>query len=317
VEIWRGLDAVPAGWGRCVATIGVFDGIHRGHADIIAKAVAVAQQRELPCVLVTFVPHPSELVRPGSHPPILTSVTRRAELAAALGVDVFCVLPFTLEFSHLGPAEFVHDTLVERLHAAEVVVGENFRFGHGAAGNIGSLVEFGRTFGFAAQGIELLRDGDTVISATYVRSCVEAGDMELAQAALGRPHRLDGVVEHGDHRGRELGFPTANLGVDRYAAVPADGVYAGRVVRLDEMWHTTKDEPLGLTAISVGTNPTFDGQQRRIEAHILDFDGDLYGHHLGVEFNHRLRGQVRFEGIEALIEQMNADVARARVVMAR
>jgi len=205
--------------------------------------------------------------------------------------------------------------MVERLHAAEVVVGENFRFGHRATGDFHTLIELGKKFGFSAQGIELLRDGDTVISATYVRSCVEAGDMELATAALGRPHRLDGVIEHGDHRGRELGFPTANFGVDRYAAVPSDGVYAGRVVRLDEWGQTTKDDPLGFTAISVGTNPTFDGQHRRVEAHILDFDGDLYGHHLGVEFSHRLRGMIKFNGIEALIDQMNADVARTRVVM--
>jgi riboflavin kinase/FMN adenylyltransferase len=307
---------VPTSWGRCVVTIGIFDGMHRGHADIIARAVTAAHRRDLPSVLLTFVPHPSELVRPGSHPPILTTVARRAELAAQLGIDVFCVLPFTLEFSHLDPAEFVHQAMVERLHAAEVVVGENFRFGHKATGDFAALTELGKRFGFAAQGIELLRDGETVISATYVRSCVEAGDMELAQAALGRPHRLDGVIEHGDHRGRELGFPTANFGLDRYAAVPADGVYAGRVVRLDEHGQTTKEDPVGLSAISIGTNPTFDGQQRRVEAHILDFDGDLYGHRLGVEFNHRLRETVRFDGVAALIEQMNADVARTRVVMA-
>jgi riboflavin kinase/FMN adenylyltransferase len=315
VQLWRGLDAVPTGWGRCVVTIGIFDGMHRGHADIISRAVAAAESRGLPCVLLTFVPHPSEVVRPGSHPPILTTVTRRAELAANLGIDVFCVLPFTLEFSHLGPAEFVHEAIVERLHAAQVVVGDNFRFGHKAAGDIDTLATLGQRFGFSAQGIELLRDGETVISATYVRSCVEAGDMELAQAALGRPHRLDGVVEQGDHRGRELGFPTANLGVDRYAAVPADGVYAGRVVRLDEWGQTVKDDPLGDAAISVGTNPTFDGQQRRVEAFILDFDGDLYGHHLGVEFSHRLRGMVRFDGVEPLVAQMAEDVERTRAVM--
>lgn len=306
---------MPTGWGRCVVTIGIFDGVHRGHADIISRAVAAAHERDLPSVLLTFVPHPSEVVRPGSHPPILTTITRRSELVAELGVDVFCVLPFTLEFSHLDPAEFVHKALVEHLHAAQVVVGSNFRFGHKAAGDIDTLASLGQRFGFSAQGIELLRDGDTVISATYVRSCVEAGDMEAAQAVLGRPHRLDGVVEQGDHRGRELGFPTANLGVDRYAAVPADGVYAGQLVRLDEWGQTVKDDPIGYTAISVGTNPTFDGQHRRVEAYVLDFDGDLYGHHVGVEFSHRLRGMVKFDSVEALVAQMHDDVATTRELM--
>jgi riboflavin kinase / FMN adenylyltransferase len=314
VQRWHGLDDVPTDWGRCVVTIGVFDGVHRGHAAIIGKAVDAARAQGLRSVLLTFVPHPSEVVRPGTHPPVLTTLVRRAELVEELGVDVFCALPFTREFSQLSPAEFAHEALVARLHAAVVIVGENFRFGHKAAGDVATLAELGRTFGFTAHGISLLAEGETPISATYVRSCVQAGDMEAATEALGRPHRVDGIVERGDERGRTLGFPTANLRTDQWAAVPADGVYAGRVYRLDE-WGRTLDL-LGVAAISVGTNPTFEVRQRRVEAFVLDFDGDLYGDGLGVEFVRRLRGMERFDSVETLVAQMHDDVKQTRALLA-
>jgi riboflavin kinase/FMN adenylyltransferase len=315
VQRWHGLDAIPAGWGHCVVTIGVFDGIHRGHQSIIAEAVRMARERGVPSVLITFVPHPSEVVRPGSHPPVLTSIVRRAELVEQLGVDVFCALPFTLEFSRMAPDEFVHHALVERLHASAVVVGENFRFGHKAAGDVTLLGRLGRTFGFSAHGVPLLAEGDTPLSATYVRSCVQAGDVATAAGVLGRPHRVDGLVERGDQRGRQLGYPTANLRTDQWVAVPADGVYAGRVVQLDEWGRTRPGDPLGLTAISVGTNPTFEVRQRRVEAFILDFDGDLYGAMLGVEFVERLRGMEKFANVDDLIQQMGRDVEQTRRVV--
>ncbi len=320
MQRWHGLEAVPSGWGHCVVTIGVFDGVHRGHAEIIGRAVALARERGVPSVLLTFVPHPSEVVRPGSHPPQLTTIVRRAELVEQLGVDVFCALPFTLEFSKMPPDAFAHYALVEELHASAVVVGDNFRFGHKAAGDVALLEKLGETFGFTAHGITLLRDGDapgaTPISATYVRSCVQAGDMQAAAHALGRPHRVDGIVERGDRRGRELGYPTANLRTDQWAAVPADGIYAGRVVRLDEWGRTVPGEPLGTAAISVGTNPTFEVRQRRVEAFVVDFSGDLYGDALGIEFVERLRGQVKFDSVDALITQMDADVERTRALLA-
>ncbi|MEO8889855.1 MAG: bifunctional riboflavin kinase/FAD synthetase [Jatrophihabitantaceae bacterium] len=314
MQRWHGLDAVPTGWGHSVVTIGVFDGVHRGHAEIIGQAVAQAEQRGVPSVLVTFVPHPSEVVRPGSHPPVLTTIVRRAELVEQLGIDVFCALPFTLDFSRMPPDRFAHFALVERLHAVGVIVGENFRFGHKAAGDVPLLERLGQRFGFTAHGTPLLRDGDTPLSATYVRTCVQAGDVRAAAEALGRPHRVDGVVERGDQRGRELGFPTANLRTEAWTAVPADGVYAGRVVRLDE-WGRTLG-PLGIAAISVGTNPTFELRQRRVEAFILDFDGDLYGQAIGIEFLDRLRGMIKFEGSEPLIAQMHADVRLTRTLLA-
>ncbi len=303
MQRWRGLDSVPYGWGRCVLTIGVFDGVHRGHQEIIGRAVARARDSGLPAVVLTFDPHPSEVVRPGSHPPVLTPARRKAEILEALGVDVLFVLPFTVEFSHLSPAEFVHEALVERLHAAAVVVGENFRFGHRAAGDLATLRTLGGSFGFATEGVPLLRDGEVTISSTYVRSCIDAGDVAAATVALGREHRLDGIVVRGDRRGRSLGYPTANIRTERYAAIPADGVYAGRVVRHDERLPA---------AISIGTNPTFEGRERRVEAYVLDLDEDLYGEEIGVEFVARLRGMLRFDRVDDLIAQMADDVERTR-----
>jgi riboflavin kinase/FMN adenylyltransferase len=298
-----------------VATIGVFDGVHRGHQQIIRRARELAQERKVPLVLITFTPHPSEVVRPGTHPPLLSTNTRKAELAAASGVDVVIFVPFTLEFSHLTPAEFVHEALVADLHASAVVVGENFRFGHKAAGDVGTLTELGQRLGFDAEGVPLLSDGSLPISSTYIRSCVEAGDIDAATDALGRPHRLDGVVVRGDQRGRDLGFPTANLRAESYAAVPADGVYAGRVVRIDEWGNTRTDVEPRAAAISVGTNPTFDGRHRSVEAYILDFDGELYGQNLGVEFVHRLRGMIKFDSIGELVVQMADDVEQTRALL--
>jgi riboflavin kinase / FMN adenylyltransferase len=316
VQRWRGMDSTPSGWGRCVATIGVFDGVHRGHQQMIGRTVARAAEAGLPSVVITFDPHPSEVVRPGSHPPMLTSNRRKAELLAALGVDVMCVLPFTVEFSHLSAAEFVHEVLVEHLHAAVVVVGENFRFGHKAAGDVAALKTLGARLGFVAEGVPLLSDGELTISSTFVRSCVDAGDVAAAAHALGRDHRVEGLVVRGDRRGgAELGYPTANLRVDRYAAIPADGVYAGRLVWRRGAGPDGRPEPERPAAVSVGTNPTFEGRERRVEAFVLDFDGDLYGENVAVDFHARLRGMERYDRVEDLIAQIKADVEQTRQLM--
>ncbi|GAB4101960.1 bifunctional riboflavin kinase/FAD synthetase [Micromonospora taraxaci] len=309
MQRWRGYDAAPGGWGRSVVTIGVFDGVHKGHQATIGHAVARARELGVQSVVVTFDPHPAEVVRPGSHPAVLTEPARKAELIEALGVDVLCVVPFTPEFSRLPAEQFVHDVLVEHLHATLVVVGANFRFGHRAAGDVALLEQLGRTFGFGVEGGPLVAEDGTVFSSTYIRSCVDAGDVGAAAAALGRPHRLEGVVVRGDQRGRELGFPTANLLCHRYAAVPADGVYAARLIRRGQR------EPL-MAAVSVGTNPTFSGRERRVEAYALDFSGDLYGERLALDFVAHLRGQVRYDSIEPLIAQMNQDVERTRHALA-
>lgn len=291
-------------------TIGVFDGVHEGHQALIGRAVELARQKDVPCVLMTFDPHPSEVVRPGSHPAQLTTLRRRAELVEQLGVDVFCVLPFTVELSRVPPDEFVHEALVERLHAAAVVVGENFTFGHKAAGNVDLLRRLGQRFGFGTEGADLVTDakaGGVTYSSTYIRACIDAGDVAAAAAALGRPHRLEGIVVRGDGRGKELGFPTANLSMTRFAAVPADGVYA--------CWFVHSDGHRLKAAVSVGTNPTFSGNERRVEAFVLDVDEDFYGQRVALDFVVRVRGQERFESSAALVEQMHLDVAGIRKLL--
>ena len=233
VQRWRGEDDIPTDWGRCVVTIGVFDGVHRGHAELIDNAVKSGRSRGVPTVLMTFDPHPMEVVFPGSHPAQLTTLTRRAELVEELGIDVFLVMPFTADFMKLTPERYIHELLVERLHVVEVVVGENFTFGKKAAGNVELLRKAGERFGFAVDSLSLVseaadpgRDETVTFSSTYIRSCVDAGDVVAAAEALGRPHRVEGVVVRGDGRGRGLGFPTANVAPPMYSAIPADGVYA-------------------------------------------------------------------------------------------
>ena len=321
MQRWRGLEATPPDIGRTVVTIGMYDGVHRGHQHLIRTAVARARALGRPALLLTFDPHPSEVVRPGSHPAILTSADRKAELVAALGVDAMCVLPFTVEFSRLSPEEFAHTVLVEHLHCAQVVVGRNFTYGHKAAGSVETLTAEGRRFGFGVEGVDLTSvgsapdlsgDGEVTISSTYIRACVAAGDMASAALALGRPHRVDGIVVRGDRRGRELGYPTANVESPAHTAVPADGVYAGRLVLRDHHGASRSSHP---AAISVGSNPTFAGARRTVEAYLLDFDGDLYGEHVGVEFVERLRPMLSFSGVPDLLVAMADDVTRTRAVL--
>jgi riboflavin kinase/FMN adenylyltransferase len=226
-----------------------------------------------------------------------------------------CVLPFTHEFSRLSPETFTHTVLAEQLHAAQVVVGENFTYGHKASGDVESLAREGRRFGFAVEGISLAAvDEDAVtISSTYVRACVAAGDMESAARALGRPHRVDGVVVRGDRRGREMGYPTANVECPQFTAIPADGVYAGRLVTRDARSGASLE--LFPAAISVGSNPTFQGSRRTVEAFVLDYDGDLYGEHVGVEFVQRLRPMAAFPDVDALLAAMAKDVTDTRSIL--
>lgn len=316
MQRWRGLEDLPGGWGRCVATIGIFDGVHLGHQELINRAVTLAHERSVRSVLLTFDPHPSEVVRPGSHPAQLTTLRRKAELVEQLGIDVFCVLPFTPELSKMPPDEFVHEVLVEKLHVAAVVVGENFTFGHRAAGKVELLAELGHRFGFAVEGAKLVTvpnygaAEEITFSSTYIRACINAGDVGAAEAALGRPHRLEGIVVRGDRRGHELGFPTANLSTPRFAAVPADGVYAAQFALLNASGRA----PL-MAAVSVGTNPTFSGRERRVEAFVLDVDEDLYGQRVAVDFVAKLRDMERYDSSAELVEQMHVDVRRTRELL--
>ena len=312
-HVWRG-GAAPEAFGPCVVTVGVFDGVHRGHRAVVDRAAATAEALSVPLVVVTFDPNPAEVVAPGPPPTRLCSVAQRAELLVGAGADAVWVVPFTTELSHMTPGEFVDRMLVDHLGPVAVVVGADFRFGHRAAGDVGTLRELGRRHGFTVEPVEMVgRDGDTAAgrtwSSTAVRRLLDAGDVAGAAEVLTRPHRVEGRVVHGDLRGRDLGFPTANLEVDPLAAVPADGVYAGWLVRA-----TGERLP---AAVSVGTNPTFDGQHRRVEAYVLDAgaDLDLYGEQVALDFVSRVRGMERFESVSELVAQMGRDVDRVRAVL--
>ena len=324
MQRWQGLGDVPGDWGSSVVTIGVFDGVHRGHQRIVGRAAEAAARLDLPVVVITFDPHPMEVVRPGSHPPLLCTVRRRVQLLGGEGCDAVCVLPFTLDFSRLGPDDFVRAVLADRLHARWVVVGDNFRFGHRAAGDVPLLAELGEKYDFGAEGVPLLSEAKpgehgepgqpgepgVTISSSRIRDLLDQGDVAGAAGDLGRPHRVEGVVVRGQQRGRALGFPTANLETAPHTAIPADGVYAGWLVSLDA---EGEEEQCWPAAISVGTNPTFDGREQTVEAYALDRDDlDLYGLHMAVDFTARLRGMVRFDSAGALTEQMRRDVDEAR-----
>lgn len=306
MQVWRSPAAVPDELGRTVGVIGNFDGVHLGHQHVVRRAREVAHDLAVEhVVVVTFDPHPIAVLRPEHAPPTLTSIDQRLELLGALGVDSALVVPFDRSIAAWSPAEFVDRILVEALAVKGVVVGANFRFGNRAAGDVTTLQDLGATRDFVAEGIAL-DGGPQVWSSTYIRNCLSAGDVEGAAQALGRPHVVRGIVTRGDQRGRELGFPTANVPPGATAA-PADGVYAGWLRRLD----TDERFP---SAISVGTNPTFAGErQRRVEAYVLDRDDlALYDVEVEVSFVSHLRGMVRFDGVDALIEQMDDDVSRTR-----
>lgn len=322
MQRWRGRDEIPTDWGRCVLTIGVFDGVHRGHAELIQRAVKSGRSRGVPTVLMTFDPHPMEVVFPGSHPAQLTTLTRRAELAEEFGIDVFLVMPFTPDFMKLTPDRYIHELLVERLHVVEVVVGENFTFGKKAAGNVDLLRKSGERLGFAVEAMSLVAEESTnesvTYSSTYIRSCVDAGDVVAAADALGRPHRVEGVVVRGDGRGRGLGYPTANVAPPMYSAIPADGVYAAwfTVLGHGPVVGTVTPGERYQAAVSVGTNPTFSGRTRTVEAFVLDTSADLYGQHVAVDFVARIRGQEKFNSIDDLVVAMGHDTEKARAILA-
>jgi riboflavin kinase/FMN adenylyltransferase len=310
VQIWRSLDEVPADLGRTVVVVGNFDGVHLGHQHVLARASEIAERDGLTVVAVTFDPHPMAVLRPEHAPVQLTTIEVRAELLEDAGADHVLAVPFDRDMAGWTPEHFVQRVLVDALHAAAVVVGLNFRFGSRAAGDVATLREAGEASGFTVEGLQL-DAGPMVWSSTYVRQCLAAGDVAGAAEALGRPYAVRGTVVRGDQRGRELGFPTANVPTDGLTAVPADGVYAGWLRRRD----TGEAFP---AAISVGTNPTFHGtRERRVESYVLDRDDlELYGVEVEVSFVERLRGMVAFESVEKLVAQMDDDVRRAREILA-
>jgi riboflavin kinase/FMN adenylyltransferase len=315
VHVWNGLDQVPATLAGSVVTLGNFDGVHRGHRAVLGVLAEQAGGLELPAVAVTFHPHPLAVLSPEAAPPELTSVPQRLALLEAAGVSAVLVVEFTRDFAAQTPAEFVDRVFVQALRARVVVVGEDTRFGVRNSGNVATLRELGLERGFQVIAVDDIGDGGRW-SSTRVRAMLAEGDVSASAGILGRPPRVDGVVVHGDHRGRELGFPTANLGGDIEGLIPADGVYAGWLTRL-QLADEAPDRVLP-AAISIGTNPTFDGTSRRVEGYVLDrSDLELYGERIAYEFVERLRPTLRFEGIDPLIEQMRRDVADCRVRLSR
>ena len=287
-------------------TIGTFDGVHVGHRALIGRAVEEGRARGLPSAVVTWERHPNATLRPERVPPALCTLGRKAELIEALGVEILAVLAFDSHLAATAPDDFAREVLAQGLGARCVVVGRGWRFGHRAAGDAALLANLGEELGFSVEEVGLMESSRGVVSSSRVRGAVAEGDLELASELLGRPFEVEGEVVRGAQRGRELGYPTANLGMDPGLAVPARGVYVG-----DSVVHGRQ---LG-AAINVGFNPTFDDDVSagiRVEVHLLDFDGDLYGRTLRVRFLRRLRDEVKFDRVEDLLEQMARDVKEAR-----
>ncbi len=312
---WTRLSDTPDSLTPCVATFGNFDGVHRGHQSVINALITAARRHQVPSVTVTFDPHPGHVFHPESAPEIITPGELREHLLADLGIDGLLVLHFDREFASQSARDFIVSTFVEGLQVRALVVGADARgFGKDYTGDVQLLRELGEELGFEVIVIDDQGD-DARWSSSRVRERLADGDVAHAAEILGRPHRLVGEVVHGDHRGRELGFPTANMSPTSLGLIPADGVYAGWLTRLDQpLDHPERTMP---AAISVGTNPTFDGTRaRRVESYVLDrTDLDLYGERVMVEFIERIRPTLRFESVEELLDAMNDDVARCREVL--
>jgi riboflavin kinase/FMN adenylyltransferase len=310
VNIWRDVPGTATGPRDepAVVTIGNFDGVHRGHQHLLD----IAHELGDPVVAVTFDPHPTAVFAPDQAPQLLTTFARRIELLRQNGADEVRALAFDREMAAWSPEEFVRTVLVGELRAKAVVVGENFRYGSRASGNVDLLRADLGEFGCLVTGVDLDEAGEVdgvLFSSTFVRELVASGRVADAAVVLGRPHEVSGVVRRGDGRGRDLGFPTANVPVDEQYAVPSDGVYAGRLV-VDGQSHDA--------AISVGTNPTFAGTERRVESFLINVtEGiDLYDRTVRVEFVERLRGMEAFDSVDALVAQMHDDVAETRGILA-
>lgn len=322
VQFWNGREEVPQGLGPTAVTIGNFDGVHLGHQEVLAQLVAAAHsEADTQAVAITFDPHPLQVHRPDDCPVMLTGTAEKVQRLSESGIDALLVLHYNLDLAGLTAEEFVKTYFVDLLNVSVVVIGHDVRFGRGNSGNFETMIELGERYGFRVLGVDdFALSGHTVAetsrrcSSTWVREALDAGDVAAAAEVLGRPHAVLGEVVHGAARGRDLGFPTANLASASEGMIPADGVYAG--------WLEDAAGARWPAAISVGSNPTFHGLERVVESHVIDRpqelveDFDLYGQHVRVEFVQRLRGMVAYEGVAKLVEQMHQDVAQTRQFLA-
>jgi len=307
MEVVRGLDSLGPIAGPSAVTIGFFDGVHLGHRAVIARMLEVSSSEGVASVAVTFANHPREILEPGREPRLLSTLERRTQLIADLGVGVLVVLPFDEELASWSPEAFARRVLRDGLGARRVVVGANFTFGHRASGTVETLQDLGGQLGFDVEGVALVYLDGRPVSSSSIRVAVAAGDTAWPARALGRAFAVEGLVVRGAGRGAGLGYPTANLRVHPRLLLPGSGIYAGRAVL---------DGTPYVAAISVGTNPTFGSEPLHIEAFLLDFEDGLRGRELSVEFWERLRDEERFESPEELTRQMAEDVRRTREIVA-
>ncbi len=294
---------VPVGWPSPAVTIGNFDGVHRGHQALVEAIVARSREAGGVAVVLSFDPHPAAVLSPDRAPAALTTLAQKEELLAGLGVDRLALLPFDTELAALSPEAFARDVLQRALGARHVVVGESFRFGHRRQGDAGRLATLGRELGFAVRALSPVLEHGSPVSSSRVRDALVRGEVGTARALLGRPYFVDAPVVRGDGRGRTIGVPTANVAPEN-EVVPAVGVYAARCRLPGGEWQPA--------VVNIGRRPTFGGQHVSVEAHLIDFEGDLYGARVRLEFHERLRGEERFDGPDALVARIREDVARAR-----
>jgi riboflavin kinase / FMN adenylyltransferase len=311
VQVLRDADPQWPSTQRSVVTIGAYDGLHSGHRAVIDLVRSEAIQRDAQSVVVTFDRHPASVVRPESAPKLLTDAEQKIELLGATGLDATYLVHFDERRAKESPEDFVREVLVDRLHASAIVVGEDFHFGHHRSGDVAMLRQLGARLGFEVLPLELLARSDgpqEPLSSTAIRRALAGGQVEIAAKMLGRPYEVRGIVAKGDQRGRTLGFPTANVIVPDVMCVPADGVYAGWYVRPGGERHRC--------AVNIGRRPTFyeHADVSLLEAHLIDFDGDLYGETARVEFHAFLRSERKFNGIDSLISQLKSDVDAARAI---
>lgn len=306
MERFDRLADLPRPEGGSAVTIGFFDGVHLGHRAVLDRTVVRAHELGLPSVAVTFDRHPREILTPGREPRLLTTVETKASLIAGRGIDRLLVLPFTADVAAWEPARFVREVLVDALGARSVSVGANFTYGNRAAGTVETLLDEGPAAGFAAERVELVDLDGRRVSSSSIRSALAEGDLAWPARALGRRYAVEGIVVSGAGRGHGLGYPTANLETSPRLLLPANGIYAGRA---------SCDGVEAIAAVSVGTNPTFGSEPLHVEAYLLDYDGDLRGRAIRVEFWERLRDEARFDSVEELVAAMDVDVARTRGIV--